>query len=81
MSGHVFKAAFDGRVGDLRHLLEQGGDPNEPFEHAELGKWTPLHAACRGKLHEAVTLLLRYGADVHAVDEVCRPCNPLFLHL
>jgi|EP01047_Picozoa_sp_COSAG01_P090216 ankyrin repeat protein len=81
--GHVFKAAFDGRVQDLTRLLQEGGDPNETFEHAELGRWTPLHAACRGKQHKAATVLLGFGASVHAVDEVrpsLRTTIPLSLH-
>jgi hypothetical protein len=63
-------AAFDGRVGDLRALLlAEGIDPDEAGSRTSTwGQWTPLHAACRGQQNMAVTLLLDFGADVHAVD-------------
>jgi ankyrin repeat protein len=65
----LFKAAFDGSVQELSQLLDKGVDPNVPFEHKDLGCWTPLHAACRTRHIVAVDKLLDAGATINAVDE------------
>jgi ankyrin repeat protein len=69
----LFAAAATGRSGDLRQILQEGGNVNG---YAHDG-WTPLHlAAFFGQL-DAARLLLDAGADVHAVSRNSLTNTPL----
>lgn len=65
----VFLAAYEGRAGALRRLLEAGDDPDAPFDHPDHGRWSPLHGACFKQRRPAVELLLDHGARADAVDD------------
>jgi TonB family protein len=58
----LLTAAGEGRVDDVRALLDAGLDVNARNEDA----WTPLLYAALGGHPEVVNLLLEYGADVNA---------------
>jgi TonB family protein len=60
----LLTAASEGRVEDVRALLDQGLDVNARNED----DWTPLLLAALGGHPEVVTLLLERGADVNAGD-------------
>jgi ankyrin repeat protein len=59
-------AAHFGRLEILQILLGYGSDPNAVSNNL-LGN-TPLHAAIAGNQREAVSMLIRNGANVNAVD-------------
>jgi len=50
-------------------LLQYGGDPNAPSRH--YGQ-TAMHQAARQNNMAAVTILLKYGADIHVKDNYGR---------
>jgi TonB family protein len=62
----LLTAAREGRVDDVRTLLDQGLDVNARNED----DWTPLLFAAVGGHHEVVTLLLERGADVNVSNNV-----------
>lgn len=60
----IHKAAFDGKIKEVRRHLDGGVDANEATGSGN----TPLHAAAfRGQV-EVIELLLARGADVNASD-------------
>lgn len=63
----VLKAVEGNRAGDLKRLLDAGGDPNATDGRKVDGK-TPLHIACMRGCPETVRLLLSHGADVNVKD-------------
>ncbi|KAK7792904.1 hypothetical protein R5R35_010172 [Gryllus longicercus] len=56
------KAAQDGRIKDVRTLLQQGADAN----FCNRSKWTPLHVAAMKAQTDVVSLLLEKGANLNA---------------
>ncbi len=60
----LLRAAGEGRVDDVRALLDQGVDVNARNEEG----WTPLIAAALGGHTEVVGLLLEHGADPQATS-------------
>lgn len=63
------KAAFEGDVTTMEHLLDAGADIN-----AEGQLWNPLHAAIEGENLRCVQLLIERGADLeHVADGSLSP--------
>jgi hypothetical protein len=67
------RAIADGRLEEVRLLLEQGADANAPGE----GGWTPLHGAALSGARELVEALLAHGAhtDVRSDEERATPLH------
>ncbi|MGD2153511.1 MAG: TonB family protein [Gemmatimonadales bacterium] len=62
----LLTAAGEGRVDDVRALLDGGVDVNARNDDG----WTPLLYAALGGHPDVVALLLEYGADVNASNDV-----------
>jgi len=58
----IHRAAHEGRVDDVRSLLDQGVAIDSPTKHS----WTPLHLAAQANRLEVARLLLDRGADIEA---------------
>ena len=58
----IHRAAHEGRVDDVRSLLDQGVDINSLTKHS----WTPLHLAAQANRIEVARLLLDRGASIEA---------------
>ena len=73
----ILYASANGKVEQVRELLEIGANVNAatksgwtPLHFADLcNGWTPLHFASADGDEAMVTLLLKHGADVNAVNE------------
>jgi hypothetical protein len=63
----LHSAARDGRLDDVRRLLEQGADPNA---REEGDNTYPLHWAAAARHVEVARALLDAGGDVHGVGDV-----------
>ncbi len=62
--GDIHKAAFEGDVGCIKKLMDEGVDPNV----RDVFGRTPLHLAVQAGHRGVVELLLNYGADPNARD-------------
>jgi ankyrin repeat protein len=58
----IHRAAHEGRVDEVRSLLDQGVNIDSPTKHS----WTPLHLAAQANRIEVARLLLDRGADIEA---------------
>src|SRR6476469_1079290 len=63
----LHSAARDGRLDDVRRLLEQGADPNT---REEGDNTYPLHWAAAARQVEVARALLDAGGDVQGVGDV-----------
>mmetsp|Transcript_73518 Transcript_73518/g.161006 ORF Transcript_73518/g.161006 Transcript_73518/m.161006 type:complete len:488 (-) Transcript_73518:284-1747(-) len=66
--GGLVKAAYEGRVFEVRHLLKEGGDPNSFELHNGTARLTPLMAAAAAGRIDIVAELLVAGADPDTIS-------------
>lgn len=60
-------ACYFGQIGIATYLLEKGADPNIPSNNPF--KVSPLHSAVAAKRYDIAKLLLKYKAEVNAVQQ------------
>ncbi len=56
---------------NMKELVQELKDHPERIEEVSQNGWTPLISACNYGDVEVAKVLLQYGADIHAKDNVC----------
>jgi hypothetical protein len=59
----IHTAAAAGDLEQINYLLESG----TPVDHPDSERWTALHHAAQAGKREVIELLLKHGADLHAL--------------